>query len=211
MENINQLELYVNKKFDILKIIKMVLKRKGWGETYTLYSTPTHEVLIVMQSYDFEDKYATFKIKINEKNGSGYYSNTLKIYTDREDYTLKFINKLLLKVIKSYLFNYRRSIFESEASELYPYVWESDKSDEEWIEEFGLQEKVNKINQLDINDDEKEELIETLISKQFSKYKDRVCYEPRNKYLQNALESNKEKPILDLIEEIEKELEEIYE
>ena len=63
----NELELYVNKKFDILKIIKMVLKRKGWGETYTLYSTPTHEVLIVMQSYDFEDKYATFKIKINEK------------------------------------------------------------------------------------------------------------------------------------------------
>jgi len=38
-----------------------------------------------------------------------------------------------------------------------------------------------------------------------------VCYEPRNRYLQNALESSKEKPILDLIEEIEKELEDIYE
>lgn len=93
----NELELYVNKKFDIIKIIKMVLKRKDWGKTYTLYSTPTHEVLIVMQSYNFKDKYATFEIKINEKNGSGYYSSDLNIYTDREDYTVDFINKLLLK------------------------------------------------------------------------------------------------------------------
>ena len=204
----NELELYVNKKFDILKIIKMVLKRKGWGETYTLYSTPTHEVLISMELYNFQDKYATFKVKINEKNGDGYYSNTLNIYTDREDYTLKFVNRLLLKTIKSYLSNYRKNIFENEASKLYPYIWQSDKPNDEWIEKFGLQEKVDKINSLDIDEEDKEEMIDSLISKKVSKYEDEVCYEPRYKYVEMALESDREKQILDLIEEIKKDLEE---
>lgn len=203
----NELELYINKKFDILKIIEMVLKRKGWGETYTLYSTPTHEVLAVMQSYNFEGRYATFKIKINEKNGSGYYSDTLNIYTDREDYTINFINKLLLKKIRTYLGEYRKSIFEKEASELFPYLWTSDKSNEEWIEIFDLQEKVDKINSLEIEEKDKQDIIESLIDKEFSQYENDYCYKPRETYIKNALESDREKPILDLIEEINKELE----
>lgn len=204
----NEIDLYVNKKFDILKVIEMVLKRKGWGETYTLYSTPTHEVLIVMQSYNFESKYATFQIKINEKNGYNYYSGELKIYTDREDYTLKFINRLLLKTIKSYLSNYRRSVFEREARELYPYVWVSDNTTDEWVEIFGLQDRVEKINQLEIEEDEKDELIESLIEKKFSDYEDEVCYEPRNKFIEFNMSTDKEPEVLKLIEEIEKELDE---
>ena len=94
-----QLTLYVNKKFDILKIIKLVLKRKDWGKTYTLYKTTTHEVLTQMRSYNFNDKYATFDIIINEINGPGYYSSQINIYTNREDYTLDFINKLFIKNI----------------------------------------------------------------------------------------------------------------
>ena len=104
-----QLDLYVNKKFDVIKIIKLVLKRKDWGKTYTLYKTTTHEVLTQMRSYNFTDKYATFDIKINEINGDGYYSSQVNIYTDREDYTIDFINKLFLKSIISALNNYRHS------------------------------------------------------------------------------------------------------
>ena len=72
-----QIDLYVNKKFDVIKIINLVLKRKDWGKTYTLYKTTTHEVLTQMRSYNFTDKYATFDIKINEINGYGYYSSQI--------------------------------------------------------------------------------------------------------------------------------------
>ena len=77
-----QVDLYVNKKFDILKVINLVLKRKDWGKSYTLYKTPTHEVIAQMSSYNFNDRYATFDIKVNEINGNNYYSSYINIYTD---------------------------------------------------------------------------------------------------------------------------------
>lgn len=204
----NEIELYVNKKFDILKVIKMVLKRKSWGETYTLYSTPTHEVLITMVSYNFLEQYATFSIKINEKNGNGYYSNTVNIYNNRDDYTISFVNRLLLKKTRSYLEEYRKSIFEKEAQKLYPYIWRSEKPDEEWIEEFGLEEKIEKINSSDLEEEDKETMIDNVIEKQLSKYEEENCYEPRKIYVDRAMESEREKAILDLIKEIEGELSE---
>lgn len=202
----NQIELYVNKKFDIMKIIKMVLKRKGWGENYTLYSTPTHEVIANMVSYDFEGRYATFRIRVNQKGGSGYYSNALDIYTNREDYTVQFINQLLLKRIVTTLNDYRKSIFEKEASDLYPYIYRYEKDDEEWIEQFGLEEKINKVKALDIDDDELEEMIDSIISKAVDKYEDKTVYKPRDKYVKTMVESNKEPQILALIDEITIEL-----
>ena len=57
-----QIDLYVNKKFDVIKIIKLVLKRKDWGKTYTLYKTTTHEVLTQMRSYNFTDKYVQRRV-----------------------------------------------------------------------------------------------------------------------------------------------------
>lgn len=204
----NEIELYVNKKFDILKVIKMVLKRKSWGETYTLYSTPTHEVLITMVSYNFCEQYATFSIKINEKNGNGYYSNTVNIYNNRDDYTISFVNKLLLKKTRSYLEMYRKSIFEKEAQELYPYIWRSEKTDEEWIEEFGLEEKIEKINSSNVEEEDKETIIGDMIDKKISEYEQENCWEPRRLYIERAMESEREKAILDLIKEIEGELNE---
>ena len=202
----NQIDLYVNKKFDIMKIIKMVLKRKGWGENYTLYSTPTHEVIANMVSYDFEERYATFRIRVNQKGGSGYYSNTLLIYTHREDYTVSFINKLLLKRIVTTLNDYRKSIFEKEAADLYPYIHKHQKEDEEWIELFGIQEKIDKVKALDIDDEDIEEMIDSIIYKEINKYEDKTVYKPRAKYVNTMMESNKEPQILALIEEIEEEL-----
>lgn len=158
-----QIELYVNKKFDILKIIKLVLKRKDWGKTYTLYKTTTHEVLTQMRSYNFNDKYATFDIKVNEINGDGYYSSQVNIYTDREDYTIDFINKLFLKSIISALNNYRQHIFEEETYKLFPYIYRSDKDDSEWIELLNLENKVSKVNSTDLSDEEKEDLIDAII------------------------------------------------
>lgn len=202
----NQIELYVNKKFDIMKIIKMVLKRKGWGENYTLYSTPTHEVITNMVSYDFEGRYAIFRIRVNEKGGSGYYSNILSIYTHREDYTVQFINNLLLKKIITTLEDYRKSIFEKEASDLYPYIYKYQKEDEEWIELFGIQEKIDKVKALDIDKEEIEEMIDSIISKEVDKYEDKIVYKPRTKYVNTMMESNKEPQILALINEITEEL-----
>lgn len=201
-----QIELYVNKKFDVIKIIKLVLKRKDWGKTYTLYKTTTHEVLTQMRSYNFNDKYATFDIKINEINGDGYYSSQVNIYTDREDYTIDFINKLFLKSIISALNNYRQHIFEEEAYKLFPYVYRSNKDDSEWIKLLNLENKVSKVNSTDLSDDEKEDLIDAIIDKALSKYEDEVTYEPRNKYIKNAIDSNRESSILNLIDEIRGEL-----
>ena len=201
-----QIDLYVNKKFDVIKIIKLVLKRKDWGKTYTLYKTTTLEVLTKMRSYNFTDKYATFDIKINEINGNGYYSSQVNIYTDREDYTIDFINKLFLKSIISTLNNFRKNIFESEASKLFPYIYRSNKDDSEWIELLHLEDKVSKINSTDLSNKEKEDLIDSIIDKALSKYEDKVTYEPREKYIKEALKSNREHYILDLITEIRGEL-----
>lgn len=202
-----QIDLYVNKKFDVIKIIKLVLKRKDWGKTYTLYKTTTHEVLTQMRSYNFNDKYATFDIKVNEINGSGYYESQVNIYTNREDYTIDFINKLFLKSIISALNNYRKNVFEKEACELFPYIYRFNKTDEEWINLLNLTNKVNKVNSMDLSDDEKNDLIDSIIDKALSKYEDEVTYEPRDKYIKNAIESNRESAILNLIDEIRGELE----
>ena len=201
-----QIDLYVNKKFDVIKIINLVLKRKDWGKTYTLYKTPTHEVLTQMRSYNFNDKYATFDIKINEINGNGYYASQVNIYTNREDYTIDFINKLFLKSIISALNNYRKNIFEQEAYDLFPYIYRFNKTDEEWIKLLHLENKVNKINDMNLSDDEKHDLIDAIIDKALSKYENEVTYEPRDKYIKNALESNRESAILNLIDEIRGEL-----
>ena len=201
-----QLTLYVNKKFDILKIIKLVLKRKDWGKTYTLYKTTTHEVLTQMRSYNFNDKYATFDIKINEINGPGYYSSQVNIYTNREDYTLDFINKLFIKNIISALNNYRTNIFEQEASNLFPYVFRSNKTDDEWIEILNLTDKVNEINNANLSDDTKNNLIDLLIDNSLGSYENKVTYIPRDKYIEQALESDRESSILSLIEELKTEL-----
>ena len=201
-----QLTLYVNKKFDILKIIKLVLKRKDWGKTYTLYKTTTHEVLTQMRSYNFNDKYATFDIIINEINGSGYYSSQVNIYTNREDYTLDFINKLFIKSIISTLNNYRTNIFEQEALNLFPYVFRSNKIDDEWIEILNLTDKVNEINNANLSDDIKNNLINLLIDDSLGSYENKVTYIPRDKYVEQALESDRESSILNLIEELKTEL-----
>ena len=201
-----QIDLYVNKKFDVIKIIKLVLKRKDWGKTYTLYKTTTHEVLTQMRSYNFTDKYATFDIKMNEINGNGYYSSQVNIYTDREDYTIDFINKLFLKSIISALNNYRKNVFEQEAYDLFPYVYRSDKDDSEWIELLNLENKVSKVNSTDLSNEEKEDLIDAIIDKALLNYDNKVTYEPREKYIKEALASNREHYILDLITEIKGEL-----
>ncbi len=200
-----QIELYVNKKFDILKIIDLVLKRKDWGKTYTLYKTTTHEVSTRMTSYNFNDKYATFDIIINEINGSGYYSSTINIYTDREDYTLNFINNLFIKTIISTLNNYRKNIFEQEAYELFPYIYRFNNTDSEWIETLNLTNKVNEINNTNLSDDEKDNLIDLLIDNALSEYENEMTYIPRDKYIGEALKSNREPQILSLIDELKKE------
>lgn len=202
----NEIELYVNKKFDILKIIKMVLKRKGWGETYTLYSTPSHEVLATMESYNFKDQNATFELIVNEKAGVGYKKNYLIIYTNRDDYSVEFINKLLLKKIISLLESYRYSVFEKEAINLFPYIWRHNKKDTEWIEEFGLEKTVNKVKKLDIEEEQKEAMIDNLIDTEIGKLEQNSCFGPRDKYIKQRLESNREKTILDLIKEVKDEL-----
>lgn len=201
-----QIDLYVNKKFDILKIINLVLKRKDWGKSYTLYKTSTHEVIAQMRSYNFNDRYATFDIKVNEISGSNYYSSQVNIYTNREDYTIDFINNLFLKSIISTLKNYRQHIFEEEAYKLFPYVYRSDKDDSEWITLLHLENKVSKVNSTDLSNEEKEDLIDAIIDKALSKYENEVTYEPRDKYIKNAIESNREIAILNLIDEIRGEL-----
>ena len=206
-----QVDLYVNKKFDILKVINLVLKRKDWGKSYTLYKTPTHEVIAQMSSYNFNDRYATFDIKVNEINGSNYYSSYINIYTDREDYTLNFINILFIKSVISTLNAYRQHIFEDEAYKLFPYVYRSDKSDSEWIETLDLTNKVDKIKNTNLSNSMKDELINSIINNALDKYDDEVTFTPRSKYIEQALKSNRESAILNLVDELKKELNKLLE
>ena len=98
-------------------------------------------------------------------------------------------------------------MFEQEAYKLFPYVYKSDKTNSEWITLLNLENKVSKINSTDLSNEEKEDLIDSIIYKALSKYENEVTYEPREKYIKNAIESNREQAILDLITEIRGELE----
>ena len=200
------IELYVNKQFDINKIIKLVLKRKDWGKKYTLYSTKDLEVLITMNSYNFLNKYATFDLRVNEKNGSGYYGDTLIIYTDREDYTLEFVNNLLLKKVKRLLIDFRRDkVYDDVRAEI-PYVWYSDKSTDEWIKFLNIEDELNKIKDLDLSDNKKDKLVDDFISNSYSEWVDKTIEKPRAEKIDKLLSTSVYSYILNLIDEIDKEL-----
>lgn len=201
-----EIELYVNKKFDVYKIIEMVFERKGWGEKYTLYMTPSIEILAEMTFYNFSNRYANFKLIANKKGDSAYETTDLSIYTEREDYTADFVNNLILKTIVSLLVKMRKNIFERESQNMFPYFWRSSKSDEEWIEEGNLQDEINEINNASIKDKHKEKLIDELIDDYVSEKQDREVYVPRSNYVDGQISSNRENEILDLISEIESEL-----
>ena len=84
--------------------------------------------------------------------------------------------------------------------------WQRDKDDAEWIKLLDLEDKVSKINSTDLSNEEKEDLIDSIIDKALDKYEDEVTYTPREKYIKEALASNREQAILDLITEIRGEL-----
>lgn len=203
------LELYVNKKFDILQIINMVLKRKDWGKKYTLYSTKDLEVLITMSNYNFLNKYATFDLRVNEKNGIGYYGDTVNIYTDREDYTLEFINKLLLKKVVRLLDSFRHDKCYDNARLKFPYTWYSDKTQDEWIDYLNLSEDIDKIKSIDINEDMKDILVDKAVEEAYNSWLSENIEQPRNILIDTLEKSDAYKYILDLKEEIEKELDSI--
>ena len=72
---------------------------------------------------------------------------------------------------------------------------------------MNLEDKVNKINSTDLSNEEKEDLIDAIIDKALDKYENEVTFTPRDKYIKEALASDREQAILDLITEIRGELE----
>ena len=182
------LVIYENKKFDINKIIKMVFKRKDWGKKYTLYKLNEIEVGICMNSFNFNNSYATFRVYIDSPDK--YTSEEFNVYTNREDYTLEFVNKLLLKTVVKVLNAYRREIAYNDAEKQYHYTsaWSTSKKD--LIELLHLDNDINAINNMEkIDDDTKELLIEKLIDSKLDEYNDKYYYAPLNKYINTVLES----------------------
>lgn len=181
------LVIYENKKFDINKIIKMVFKRKDWGKKYTLYKLNEIEVGIYMESFNFSNSYATFKIYVNSINS--YTSDMFYVYTDREDYTLEFVNRLLLKTVVKVLNSYRREIAVEDAEKQYHYTFSWNMSREDLIELLHLDNDINSINNMEIEENTKELLIEKLIDSKLDEYNDTYYYTPLNNYVDTVLES----------------------
>lgn len=182
------LVIYENKKFDINKIIKMVFKRKDWGKKYTLYKLNEIEVGIYMESFNFSNEYAAFKVYVNSVNN--YTSDICCVYINREDYTLKFVNRLLLKTIVKVLNNYREEIATNEANEQYHYISSWFTSEKDLIKLLHLNNDVKAINNMkEIDEDTKKLLIEKLIDSKLDKYNDKHYYKPISKYINTALES----------------------
>lgn len=182
------LVIYENKKFDINKIIKMVFKRKDWGKKYTLYKLNEIEVGICMESFNFNNSYATFRVYID--SSETYTSDIFNVYTNREDYTLEFVNKLLLKTVVKVLNTYRREIATSDADKQYHYVSSWNMSREDLIELLHLDNDISAINDMEkIDEDTKELLIERLIYSKLDDYNNIYYYTPLNKYVDTVLES----------------------
>ena len=181
------LVIYENKKFDINKIIKMVFKRKDWGKKYTLYKLNEIEVGICMESFNFNNSYATFRVYIDSPDK--YTSLIFNVYTNRDDYTLEFVNRLLLKTVVNVLNNYRQEIATDDANKRYHYIysWNMDRDDQ--IALLHLNNDINVINNMEIDEDTKELLIESLIDNKLNDYNDKYYYTPLNKYITTVLES----------------------
>lgn len=181
------LVIYENKKFDINKIIKMVFKRKDWGKKYTLYKLNEIKVGICMESFNFNDSYATFRVYIDSPDK--YTSKIFIVYIKREDYTLKFVNRLLLKTIINVLTDYRKEIAINEADKQYHYTSSWSMSKKDLIELLHLDNDINAINNMEIDEDTKELLIKKLIDSKLDEYNDKYYYIPLNKYTNTALEN----------------------
>lgn len=200
------LVIYENKKFDINKIIKMVFKRKDWGKKYTLYKLNEIEVGICMESFNFNGSYATFRVYIDSSDR--YTSEIFNVYTKREDYTLEFVNKLLLKTVIKTLNTYRKEMATNEANEQYHYISSWNMSKENLIELLHLDNDIEAINNTEkLDEDTKELLIERLIDSKLDNYNDKYYYNPINKYVDTALKSKSFIPsAIKLIANIENEL-----
>ena len=182
------LVIYENKKFDINKIIKMVFKRKDWGKKYTLYKLNEIEVGICMDSFNFNNSYATFRVYVDSPDK--YTSDMFNVYTNREDYTLEFVNKLLLKTVVKVLNAHRQEIAHSDAEKQYHYTSSWSTSRKDLIELLHLDNDIDAINNMEkIDDDTKELLIEKLIDSKLDEYNDKYYYTPLNKYINTVLES----------------------
>lgn len=200
------LVIYENKKFDINKIIKMVFKRKDWGKKYTLYKLNEIEVGICMESFNFNNSYATFRVYVDSPDK--YTSEEFNVYTNREDYTLEFVNKLLLKTVVKVLNTYRREIAYNDADKRYHYTYSWNMSKEDLIELLHLDNDIDAINNMEkIDDDTKELLIEKLIDSKLDEYNDKYYYTPLNNYINTVLESESFVPsAVKLISNIKNEL-----
>lgn len=208
----NKLELYVNKKFDALQIIKMVFKRKNWGEKYTLYKNEDYEVICRLEEFNFSYSRAKFIIEVNEIKDIHYYNYDMYIYTDREDYTLPFVNKLILRSCKSALRGLLNEIADSKARDVYPYQWMESSNRAKYIKLLGIEEDVEKIENLDMDSDIRESLIDKLLDTKWNEYINEVVYEPRYKMI-NSLKSDYNfcSGIRNLIEEIDEEYNKLIE
>ena len=182
------LVIYENKKFDINKIIKMVFKRKDWGKKYTLYKLNEIEVSICMDSFNFNNSYATFRVYVDSPDK--YTSDMFNVYTNREDYTLEFVNKLLLKTVVKVLNSYRQEIATNDANKQYHYTYSWNIPKKDLIELLHLDNDINAINDMEkIDEDTKELLIENLIDSKLNDYNNKYYYTPLNKYVTTVLES----------------------
>lgn len=202
------LVIYENKKFDINKIIKMVFKRKDWGKKYTLYKLNEIEVGICMDSFNFNNSYATFRVYVDSTDK--YTSDMFNVYINREDYTLEFVNRLLLKTVVKVLNAYRKEIATDDANEQYHYIYSWNMSKKDLIELLHLDNDINAINDMEkVDDDTKELLIENLIDSKLDDYNDKYYYIPLNKYVNTVLESESFVPsAVKLIANIKNELNE---
>lgn len=199
------LEIYVNKQFDIFKIINMMFDRHSWGKTYTLYNTLDVMVNIEMRSYNFCDKYAYFTITVIDNLSEKNRSTNISIYNDRSDYTLTFVDKLLHKSVIDVLRNHRADIFDDQAREVYEYCQmnEFDSSQyEEIAEKAGLSEEYEILDGMRNSSELQHKLLEDYIDN----YNHENYHVPIKTYVDKHMETDELFHLKSLQNEVEREL-----
>lgn len=196
------------KNFDIFKIISLVFERKGWGKTYTLYSTEFHEIEISMVSYSFVNKTGNFKVVAREKASRTQFEYSLSIYTDRKDYTVRFVNQLLLKTARSSATSLRNKILMDEAREIYPDISRYAKGTSYWIDALEIRDEVSKIESLGFDSDIECNMIDSLVDMKFDDMEEAVVQGPRREYIQGRLDQGAQPELANLINRLSEELDE---
>jgi len=147
----NELKI-VETDIDWIEIVNLALNRQGWGQEHVLYTYGNINVKCVLDTYDFTNNCATFKMKVDypykgETSCSFHCENYEYISLWMNSFSIENFKSLMNRRVEGRLKAILRAKLREEARELYKdlYYYESYSMIEKYAQEANLTYDYNKV------------------------------------------------------------------